>query len=104
MVEAARPAGGDEGRVEGVSRLSQAVSSMHGCAHRCTRSLAMLAELLDFILAPACLACDRWIDAADQARLICRRCRALIRTPPAPICERCGAPLLKTGRTREHTC
>lgn len=61
-------------------------------------------HLLDLVLAPACLACNGWIDPGDDARLICRRCRARLRDLPAPLCNRCGAPILATGRTREYTC
>ena len=63
-----------------------------------------VSAILDLILAPACLACSGWIDSTDPARLVCRRCRSLLRVPPAPICARCGAPLLRTGRTIEPTC
>lgn len=58
----------------------------------------MLDSLLDLILPPVCLACDRAIATSDTARLICRRCRTLLRRIPPPWCQRCGAPRLRTGR------
>lgn len=64
----------------------------------------MLNELLDFVLAPACLACDNPIDPADQARLICRACRSRLRELPAPTCQRCGATVMRAGRAAAHTC
>ena len=64
----------------------------------------VLSALLDFLLAPACLSCDGAIDPADQARLVCRRCRARLRDLPKPTCERCGAPILRTGRDSQYMC
>ena len=58
----------------------------------------MLHALLDVVLPPVCLGCDRLISSGDDARLICRRCRTLLRPPPPPLCDRCGAPRLQTGR------
>ena len=60
--------------------------------------------LLDFLLPPVCLGCDKLIAAGDSSRLICRRCRTLLRAPPVPLCERCGAPRLRTGRALAETC
>lgn len=60
--------------------------------------------LLDLILPPVCLACDKLIAAGDASRLVCRRCRTRLRPPPQPLCERCGAPRLATGRTPAETC
>lgn len=60
--------------------------------------MRLLDALLDLILAPVCLGCDGRIAPGDSARLLCRRCRARLRAPPAPSCVRCGAPLLQTGR------
>jgi ComF family protein len=60
--------------------------------------------LLDLILPPVCLGCDRLIAAGDASRLLCRRCRTLLRPPPQPLCERCGAPRLLTGRAPAETC
>ena len=60
--------------------------------------------LLDLILPPVCLACDRLIAPADRARLVCRRCRSRLRPPPQPLCSRCGAPRLRTGRSDAETC
>jgi ComF family protein len=54
--------------------------------------------LLDLVFAPACLGCDSLMPADDAGRPICRRCRARLRAPPAPCCERCAAPLRQTGR------
>jgi ComF family protein len=63
----------------------------------------LLRGLLDLFLPPVCLACDKLIASGDAARLVCRRCRTLLRPPPPPLCERCGAPRLRTGRPdREH--
>ncbi len=63
-----------------------------------------LQALADLILAPACLACRRPIVPADPARLVCRRCRALLRAIPSPRCDRCGAPRLATGRAPGPVC
>lgn len=64
----------------------------------------MLHALLDLILPPICLACDKAIAAGDSKRLVCRRCRTLLRPAPPPICNRCGAPRLITGRQVESLC
>jgi ComF family protein len=64
----------------------------------------VLSALLDLIFAPVCLGCDGPISPRDDARLICRRCRTLIRSIPTPACPRCGAPRLKTGRSEDGTC
>ena len=60
--------------------------------------------LLDLLLPPVCLACDRIIAAGDRTRLICGRCRTLLRPPPSPLCPRCGAPRLRTGRAPADLC
>jgi ComF family protein len=60
--------------------------------------------LLDLFLPPVCLACDKLIAAGDVSRLICRRCRALLRAVPAPLCPRCGAARLRTGRAETDLC
>ena len=57
-----------------------------------------LASLLDLVFAPVCLGCAGPIAPGDSARLVCRRCRSRTRPVPAPLCERCGAPRLRTGR------
>ena len=66
--------------------------------------MRLLAALADTILAPVCLACRGRIGGADGARLVCRRCRSLLRPLPPPCCARCGAPLLVTGRASEIDC
>lgn len=60
--------------------------------------------LADLILAPACLACRGLIRSSDEARLVCRRCRAGLRALATPACQRCGAPLLATGRAARSDC
>lgn len=60
--------------------------------------------LLDLVLPPVCLGCDGLIAAGDSARLLCRRCRTRLRPPPEPLCERCGAPRLRTGREPDSIC
>ena len=52
--------------------------------------------LLDLVFAPLCLGCGGI--AAGEARLVCGLCRARLQPPPAPVCARCGAPRLETGR------
>lgn len=64
----------------------------------------MLHALLDLILPPICLACDKAIGAGDTKRLVCRRCRTMLRKAPPPVCDRCGAPRLITGRKAEALC
>lgn len=65
---------------------------------------ALLSGLLDLVFAPVCLGCDGAIRPDDAARLVCRRCRTRMRPPPAPLCGRCGAPRLRTGRSPRPTC
>jgi ComF family protein len=64
----------------------------------------MLHDLLDLVFAPACLACNAVISPADSARFVCRRCRAQLRALPPPCCERCGASVLRTGRSQSFAC
>ena len=64
----------------------------------------MWSGLLDLVFAPACLACGAAISTGDSARYVCRRCRAVLRALPPPCCERCGAALLRTGRSSAHQC
>jgi predicted amidophosphoribosyltransferase len=58
--------------------------------------------LADLLLPPACLACDGLIHPRDDARLVCRRCRSLLRPVPHPACSRCEAPRRVTGRTGDE--
>jgi ComF family protein len=60
--------------------------------------MGLLHGILDLVLAPICLGCRGLIAPGDSARLVCRACRSRLRTPPAPQCGRCGAPLRMTGR------
>lgn len=62
------------------------------------------AALADLLLPPVCLGCDGAIHTADEARLVCRRCRARLRAIPVPACERCGATRLVTGRSHDEAC
>jgi ComF family protein len=67
--------------------------------------LSEIAEgILDLILAPTCLGCDGLISPGDTARLVCRRCRTMLKAVPYPACKRCGAPILETGREVGATC
>lgn len=61
-------------------------------------------SLLDLVFAPVCLACDRGIAAGDPDRLVCRLCRTRLISLPKPGCPRCGAPILRTGRSPGPTC
>jgi len=63
-----------------------------------------LAVWLDLLLPPICLGCDARIATGDSARLVCRRCRAVLRALPSPACSRCGATLRVTGRSRDEAC
>ena len=65
---------------------------------------SLFAGLLDLVLAPVCLGCAQAIAPGDDARLVCRRCRAALRPPPAPLCPRCGASRRFTGRAHGPTC
>lgn len=60
--------------------------------------------LLDLILAPVCLACAGPMRPSDRARPVCGRCRSLLEAPAPPLCDRCGAPRLATGREEGWTC
>ncbi|MGQ0813939.1 MAG: double zinc ribbon domain-containing protein [Gemmatimonadota bacterium] len=64
----------------------------------------MLDALLDLMLPPICLACDQLIATGDSKRLVCRRCRTRLRKAPPPLCGRCRAPRLITGRQIEKHC
>src|SRR5216110_858102 len=50
---------------------------------------------LDFLLPPACAACDRLLDAGE-AGLVCGRCWARLDRLPAPQCSRCGHPIVRS--------
>jgi ComF family protein len=63
---------------------------------------SVLRGLLDLLLPPTCLGCDGLIATGDERRLVCRRCRTLLRPAPPPVCERCGAPRLLTGRATDR--
>ena len=60
--------------------------------------------LLDLLFAPICLGCDGAIAARDEARLVCRACRARLQAPDPPVCARCGAPARLTGSTAGAVC
>lgn len=60
-----------------------------------------LRALADLLLPPTCLACEAIISPRDDARLVCRRCRSMLRAVPHPACARCEAPRRVTGRTGE---
>jgi ComF family protein len=49
---------------------------------------------LDFLLPPACAACDRLLDAGERG-LVCGRCWTRIDPLPFPQCGRCGHPRLR---------
>ena len=66
--------------------------------------MRLLDSLVDLVLAPICLSCAARIAAGDDARLVCRRCRSLLRPLPPPHCPRCGAPRLATGREPGPEC
>jgi ComF family protein len=77
------------------------------CGHTITavqHLASLLASVADLLLPPVCLGCDGLIDPRDQARLVCRRCRACLRAVPSPQCARCGATLRATGRSRDEKC
>jgi ComF family protein len=46
---------------------------------------------LDFLLPPACCACERLLDRGERG-LVCGRCWARLATLAAPQCTRCGHP------------
>jgi len=62
------------------------------------------AGLLDLVFAPICLGCDLPSRGEPSRRLICVRCRARLRAIPPPACPRCGAPVLRTGRSPGPVC
>jgi ComF family protein len=64
--------------------------------------MPLLHAILDLVFAPICLGCTRVIASGDSARHVCRVCRSRLRPPPPPLCGRCGAPLLMTGRPHRH--
>ena len=68
------------------------------------RVRSLFDPLLDILFAPRCLGCDGPILSGDGARLVCRQCRGRLLPPPAPLCARCGAPRLRTGRIDEARC
>lgn len=66
--------------------------------------MGIFGGLIDLVLPPVCLGCDALIATGDSARLICRRCRTRLRPPPPPLCVRCSAPRLNTGRPVDEQC
>ena len=66
--------------------------------------MRLLDAVIDLVLAPACLGCDRPMRPADPARPFCRHCRSRCRPLPAPCCPRCHAPLRRTGRSAARGC
>lgn len=69
-----------------------------------TPEAILLETILDLILAPVCLGCDAAIPGAAPERLICRACRSRLRPIPRPLCPRCGATRLRTGRKEGPVC
>ena len=64
--------------------------------NRSFASLRTAAEAaLDFLLPPACAACDRPLDDGERG-LVCGRCWNRVVQLPAPHCERCGHPLQRS--------
>lgn len=57
--------------------------------------LARFAEVIDFLLPPACAGCGG--SAVEEVRAgrgpVCRNCRLRLPPVPLPVCNRCGAPL-----------
>ena len=74
------------------------------CASLRMRTSALASALLDLVLAPVCLGCRGALTPEDPARPVCRRCRSLLAPPAPPLCQRCGAPLLLTGRNEGTRC
>jgi ComF family protein len=64
----------------------------------------LLAGFLDLVFPPACLGCDRRIPAAAGERLVCGECRRRLQRLVPPLCPRCGAPALRTGRPPGPVC
>ena len=60
-----------------------------------TSGLAPVAEVIDFLLPPACAGCGG--PAGEELRAgqgpVCRNCRLRLPPVPLPVCGRCGAPL-----------
>lgn len=65
---------------------------------------ALARSLIDLVLAPVCLGCRGAMQPDDPQRPVCGRCRSMLAPPPAPLCPRCGAPRLATGRDEGRTC
>ena len=55
--------------------------------------------LLDLLLPPVCVACERLGDGGDPGP-VCGRCWARVRRLPRPWCARCGHPLSDGRRCR----
>jgi ComF family protein len=65
---------------------------------------SLLSALTDLVLAPTCLGCREAMSPGDPTRPVCRRCRSRFEAPAPPLCPRCGAPLLATGRRIDDRC
>lgn len=50
-----------------------------------------LRSVVDFLLPPACAACNRALDGHERG-IVCGRCWARLALLPAPRCDRCGHP------------
>jgi ComF family protein len=64
----------------------------------------LLDTILDLVFAPVCLGCAGALSTTDPQRLVCDECRARLRPLAPPLCPRCGAPRLRTGRNDGPLC
>jgi ComF family protein len=65
-------------------------------------AVSLVHGVLDLVFAPRCLGCRG--PAAHGRELVCGLCRSRLRPLAPPVCERCGFPRLRTGRTPGPTC
>jgi len=66
-----------------------------GQVHSLRRAAGRVARVaLDFLLPPACAACERPLDEGERG-LVCGRCWARLELLPFPQCARCGHPSLR---------